>query len=154
MATTTNGQATVTVTTAVTSTITTIIVGCVSGSSGKTGVGGNTASSASIIVTTPPPGTTITPVGGTYTATLSGNPFAGHQLYANTYYSSEIYSLAIPSLTGTLAVKASAVVQVSTFIWMYASSIEIFKTIATDNRTGALQLRYLYLIPIWEIFKR
>jgi hypothetical protein len=154
MATTTNGQATVTVTTVVTSTIATTIVGCVSGSSSMTGVGGNTASSASTIVTTPPPGTTTTLVGGTSTATLSGNPFAGHQLYANPYYSSEIYSLAIPSLTGTLAVKASAVAQVGTFVWMYASSIEIFKTIATDNHTGTLQLRCLYLIPTWEIFKR
>jgi cellulose 1,4-beta-cellobiosidase len=49
---------------------------------------------------------------------VSGNPFENVQLYANPYYSSEIYTSAIPSLTGTLATAASAVAEVGTFVWL------------------------------------
>lgn len=52
------------------------------------------------------------------TVTNSGNPFSGYQLYANPYYSSEVYSLAIPSLTSSLAAKASAVAKVPSFVWL------------------------------------
>ena len=52
------------------------------------------------------------------TVTNSGNPFSGYQLYANPYYSSEVYTLAIPSLTSSLAAKASAVAKVPSFVWL------------------------------------
>jgi len=47
-----------------------------------------------------------------------GNIFAGKQIYANPYYASEISASAIPSLSGTLAAKASAVAKVGTFVWL------------------------------------
>jgi cellulose 1,4-beta-cellobiosidase len=56
--------------------------------------------------------------GSSTTVAVAGNPFAGVQLYANPYYSSEIFTSAIPSLTASLAVKASAVAKVGTFVWL------------------------------------
>lgn len=46
------------------------------------------------------------------------NPFAGYDWYANPYYSSEVHSLAIPSLPASLHPAASAVADVSSFVWM------------------------------------
>lgn len=68
-------------------------------------------------------GTTTTTRGGTTTTTAgsgssSGNPFAGKQMYANPYYQSEVYSLAIPSLPSSLVAKASAVAKVPSFTWL------------------------------------
>jgi cellulose 1,4-beta-cellobiosidase len=63
-------------------------------------------------VTTPAPG------GPSATASYSGNPFEGVQLWANDYYRSEVHTLAIPSMTGALAAKASAVAEVPSFQWM------------------------------------
>lgn len=63
--------------------------------------------------------TTTTSTTTAATVTNSGNPFSGYQLYANPYYSSEVYSLAIPSLTSSLAAKASAVAKVPSFVWLY-----------------------------------
>ena len=76
------------------------------------------SSSTNPATTAPGTGTTTAPPSGTTTAAVSGNPFANAQLYANPYYSSEIHSLAIPSLTGTLAAKATAVAKVGTFVWL------------------------------------
>jgi cellulose 1,4-beta-cellobiosidase len=73
------------------------------------------------MVTTTATVTTHTSTGVTTTAptvTNSGNPFSGYQLYANPYYSSEVVSLAIPSLTSSLAAKASAVAKVPSFVWL------------------------------------
>jgi cellulose 1,4-beta-cellobiosidase len=54
------------------------------------------------------------------TAAASGNPFSGYQLYANSYYSSEVISEAIPSLSATsLVAAASKVAEVPSFFWMY-----------------------------------
>jgi cellulose 1,4-beta-cellobiosidase len=76
--------------------------------------GGGPATTAKPTTTSPGgPSTTSPPSGGS-----AGNPFAGVQQYANPYYSSEIYTSAIPSLTGTAAVKASAVAKVGTFVWL------------------------------------
>lgn len=61
----------------------------------------------------------------TTTASASGNPFSGYQLYVNPYYSSEVASLAIPSLTGSLSslqAAATAAAKVPSFVWLYASS--------------------------------
>jgi len=52
------------------------------------------------------------------TATNSGNPFSGYQLYANPYYSAEVFTSAIPSLTSSLAAKASSVAKVPSFVWL------------------------------------
>ncbi|GLA31592.1 hypothetical protein AnigIFM63604_001073 [Aspergillus niger] len=68
--------------------------------------------------------TTLSPTGSassTTTASASGNPFSGYQLYVNPYYSSEVASLAIPSLTGSLSslqAAATAAAKVPSFVWL------------------------------------
>lgn len=53
------------------------------------------------------------------TASITGNPFAGYQIYANPYYASEISAYAIPSLSASAdKAKASAVAKVGTFSWL------------------------------------
>ncbi|KAL7273827.1 hypothetical protein RUND412_003293 [Rhizina undulata] len=58
----------------------------------------------------------------TATATDSGNPFLGYTIYAQPYYSSEVYSIAVPSLSAagstSLAAKATAVAEVPIFTWL------------------------------------
>ncbi|KAF7166839.1 hypothetical protein CNMCM5623_000318 [Aspergillus felis] len=83
--------------------------------------------------TTAPPATT---------AAARGNPFEGHQLYANPYYASEVENLAIPSLTGPLVAKASAVAKVPSFVWMDTAAKvpkmgEYLKDIKAQNDAGA-----------------
>ncbi|KAF2677988.1 glycoside hydrolase family 6 protein [Lentithecium fluviatile CBS 122367] len=48
----------------------------------------------------------------------STNPFSGYDFYANPYYSSEVHSLAIPSLPASLHPAASAVAKVGSFVWL------------------------------------
>jgi cellulose 1,4-beta-cellobiosidase len=52
----------------------------------------------------------------------SSNPLKGKNFYANPYYSSEIISLAAPSLSAAgsaaLAAKATNVAKVGTFYWL------------------------------------
>ncbi|KEZ46597.1 Cellulase [Scedosporium apiospermum] len=69
-------------------------------------------------VTSAPGTTTTQPPVGSGTATWEGNPLSGVQMWANAYYSSEVHNLAIPSLTGTLVAKASAIAKVPSFMWM------------------------------------
>jgi cellulose 1,4-beta-cellobiosidase len=68
--------------------------------------------------TTSTRGPTVSPGGP---ITLTGNPFAGRKQYPNPYYSSEVYSLAVPSLVaagkGSLTAAAKAVATVPSFIW-------------------------------------
>ncbi|EDU46282.1 exoglucanase-6A precursor [Pyrenophora tritici-repentis] len=52
------------------------------------------------------------------TAAASGNPFAGYNFYANPYYSSEVYTLAMPSLAASLKPAATAVANIGSFVWM------------------------------------
>ncbi|KAL3473804.1 1, 4-beta cellobiohydrolase [Aspergillus californicus] len=66
--------------------------------------------------TSTPGGSTPTSSGAAVTAT--GNPFEGYQLYANPYYSSEVISLAVPSMTGSLAEQASHAAEIPSFHWM------------------------------------
>lgn len=71
--------------------------------------------------TTSKASTTTTQAGTTTTAPTgsnSGNPFSGYQLYANPYYSSEVFTEAIPSLSSSLVAKASAVAKVPSFVWL------------------------------------
>ncbi|OAL55296.1 cellobiohydrolase II [Pyrenochaeta sp. DS3sAY3a] len=51
-------------------------------------------------------------------AAASTNPFAGKEFYANPYYSSEVHTLAMPSLPASLKPAASAVANVGSFVWM------------------------------------
>ncbi|KAL4938817.1 putative 1,4-beta-D-glucan cellobiohydrolase C [Aspergillus oleicola] len=65
--------------------------------------------------------TSTTSTSASVTATATGNPFSGYQLYVNPYYSSEVHSIAIPSLTGTLsslAAAATAAAEVPSFVWL------------------------------------
>ncbi|KAH9883019.1 hypothetical protein J1614_000386 [Plenodomus biglobosus] len=52
------------------------------------------------------------------TAPPAGNPFAGRDFYANPYYSSEVHTLAMPSLPASLKPAATAVANVGSFVWM------------------------------------
>lgn len=51
-------------------------------------------------------------------AATTGNPFSGYQLYANSYYSSEVYASAIPSMTGSAQAAASSAAVVPSFFWL------------------------------------
>lgn len=51
-------------------------------------------------------------------AATTGNPFSGYQLYANSYYSSEVYASAIPSMTGAAQAAASSAAVVPSFFWL------------------------------------
>lgn len=62
--------------------------------------------------------TTTKPPNPGGTATYSGNPFTGVNLWANEYYSSEIHTLAIPQLSGAMATAAAKVAEVPSFQWM------------------------------------
>ncbi|KAJ5683376.1 hypothetical protein N7462_006541 [Penicillium macrosclerotiorum] len=89
--------------------------------------------------------TTKSSTGTTTTApatTNSGNPFSGYQLYANPYYSSEVFTSAIPSLTSSLAAKASKVAEVPSFVWLdTAAKVPTMGTYLADiqskNAAGA-----------------
>ncbi|KAE8551208.1 hypothetical protein EYB25_007444 [Talaromyces marneffei] len=76
------------------------------------------------------------------TAAASGNPFSGYQLYANPYYSSEVHTLAIPSLTGTLAAAATKAAEIPSFVWLdTAAKVPTMGTylanIEAANKAGA-----------------
>ncbi|KAL2175913.1 glycoside hydrolase family 6 protein [Thermothelomyces heterothallicus CBS 202.75] len=102
--------------------------------------------SSSSSTTTPPPVSspvTSIPGGATTTASYSGNPFSGVRLFANDYYRSEVHNLAIPSMTGTLAAKASAVAEVPSFQWLDRNvtidtlMVQTLSQIRAANNAGA-----------------
>lgn len=74
-------------------------------------------SSAGSATTSSKPSTTV-PGGAGTTASYSGNPFAGVNQWANSYYASEVSSLAIPSLSAAMATKAAAAAKVPSFQWL------------------------------------
>ncbi|OLN96738.1 Exoglucanase 2 [Colletotrichum chlorophyti] len=76
----------------------------------------STTPGVSSVTSRPGSTTTAPPVSGG--ATWTGNPFAGVNLWANSYYASEISTLAIPSLSPALATAAAKVANVPTFMWM------------------------------------
>ncbi|KAK3309214.1 glycoside hydrolase family 6 protein [Chaetomium strumarium] len=88
-----------------------------SSSSRQTSSVGTTSPTTSTPVVTTGPTTTI-PGGASSTASYTGNPLAGVQMWANDYYASEVLSLAVPSMTGAMATKAAAVAKVPSFEWM------------------------------------
>ncbi|KAI5456900.1 1, 4-beta cellobiohydrolase [Mariannaea sp. PMI_226] len=79
-------------------------------SSSTTSIGSSTTSVGSSSTTAPPV--------GTGTATYTGNPYSGVNLWANNYYRSEVSSLAIPSLSGAKATAAAKVAEVPSFQWL------------------------------------
>jgi cellulose 1,4-beta-cellobiosidase len=52
-------------------------------------------------------------------ATVTTNPFSGYQLYANSFYASEVSASALPSMTGTAQAAASSVAKVPSFFWLW-----------------------------------
>ncbi|KAJ5921481.1 hypothetical protein N7466_009807 [Penicillium verhagenii] len=101
-----------------------------------------TSTKVSTGTTTTAPTTTTTSTSTASTATNSGNPFSGYQLYANPYYSAEVFTSAIPSLTSSLAVKATAVAKVPSFVWLdEAAKVPTMGTYLADiqsqNAAGA-----------------
>ncbi|KAL3479566.1 1,4-beta-D-glucan cellobiohydrolase C [Aspergillus californicus] len=108
-----------------------------------------TSTTATTLTTTTSAGTTttgtVTTSSATVTATASGNPFSGYQLYVNPYYSSEVHSIAIPSLTGTLsslAAAATAAAKVPSFVWLdVAAKVptmgDYLANIKSQNAAGA-----------------
>jgi len=62
-------------------------------------------------------------VRATVTTAASVNPFSGYQLYANSFYASEVSASALPSMTGTAKAAASAVAKVPSFYWLWVASL-------------------------------
>lgn len=94
---------------------------CIPGTGGQTTTTPRTTTPTSRPTTTP---TTMTTQTSRPTTTqppgtaIAGNPFSGRALFTNPYYSSEIHTLAIPSLPSSLHAAASAVARTPTFMWM------------------------------------
>ncbi|KAK6858506.1 exoglucanase 2 [Apiospora arundinis] len=85
-------------------------------------------------------GTTTAPPapGGSGTATYSGNPFAGVQMWANPYYASEVSAYAVP----TLGAIANQVGKVPSYMWLDTRSKvplmeEFLGQIRKANQAGA-----------------
>ncbi|KAH6846947.1 1, 4-beta cellobiohydrolase [Chaetomium sp. MPI-CAGE-AT-0009] len=84
--------------------------------SSSTSQGGGVSSTTKPPVVTSSP--TSIPGGASSTASYSGNPFSGVQMWANDYYASEIHNIAVPSMTGAMATKAAKVAEVPSYQWM------------------------------------
>ena len=92
---------------------------CVSGAATPTAAPGPTSKSTPASATTLATKTSTGAGSGTTGGSAaSGNPFAGRQFYANPYYSSEVISLAVPSLAASLAPKASAAAKIGSYVWL------------------------------------
>jgi cellulose 1,4-beta-cellobiosidase len=106
------------VTTTTTSSSSTVRSTSTSSSSVPTSTGGSTRVSSTTRTTSAASSTTKAPPVGSGTATWSGNPFSGVDLWANSYYSSEVHELAIPKLSGAMATAAAKVAEVPSFMWL------------------------------------
>lgn len=85
---------------------------CIPGSSTT---GGTTTTTTSATKTTTTGATTTTSAsGGSTTAVPADNPFSGVQMWANSYYASQVSAYAVP----TLGAGAAAVAQVPSFMWL------------------------------------
>ena len=78
----------------------------------------STRTTTVVSTTTVPGPTTTAPPNPSGTATYSGNPFTGVNLWANEYYASQVNTLAVPQLSGPMATAAAKVAQVPSFMWM------------------------------------
>ncbi|KAH1496016.1 hypothetical protein LV164_002303 [Aspergillus fumigatus] len=114
---------------------------CIPGATATSTTLTTTAAATTTSQTTTKP-TTTGPTTSAPTVTASGNPFSGYQLYANPYYSSEVHTLAMPSLPSSLQPKASAVAEVPSFVWLdVAAKVPTMGTYLADiqakNKAGA-----------------
>jgi cellulose 1,4-beta-cellobiosidase len=112
-----------------------------SSSSVPSSTGGTTRTSTSTRTTSAASSTTQAPPVGSGTATWSGNPFSGVDLWANSYYSSEVHELAIPKLSGAMATAAAKVAEVPSFMWLDTLSKtplmrEVLVEIRAANKAG------------------
>ncbi|KAL6239779.1 hypothetical protein BDW75DRAFT_226847 [Aspergillus navahoensis] len=83
-----------------------------------------------------------TPTSSGAAVQATGNPFEGYQLYANPYYSSEVMTLAVPSMTGSLAEQATHAAEVPSFHWLDTTAKvptmgEFLANIKEQNDAGA-----------------
>ncbi|KAJ5482233.1 14-beta cellobiohydrolase [Penicillium sp. IBT 31633x] len=71
----------------------------------------------------------------TVTTAASLNPFSGYQLYANSYYASEVSASALPSMTGTAQAAARSAAEVPSFYWLdTAAKVPLMKPLLADIR--------------------
>ncbi|GAP93282.1 putative cellobiohydrolase II [Rosellinia necatrix] len=78
------------------------------------GSGATTTTTATRTTTAGSGTTTTTTAGGGTTAVPSDNPFSGVQMWANSYYASQVSAYAVP----TMGAAAAAVAKVPSFMWM------------------------------------
>ncbi|KAH9901712.1 carbohydrate-binding module family 1 [Xylariomycetidae sp. FL2044] len=88
-------------------------------------------------VSTTVPGTTVTATtsapAGSGTASYTGNPFSGVQMWTNSYYASEVSEYAVP----TLGAGALAVAEVPSFMWLDTlSKVDLMATTLADIRVA------------------
>ncbi|PYH67856.1 1,4-beta-D-glucan cellobiohydrolase C [Aspergillus vadensis CBS 113365] len=115
------------------------------GSASATTLKTTTSSTTAAVTTTTATSTPAASASPTTTASASGNPFSGYQLYVNPYYSSEVASLAIPSLTGSLSslqAAATAAAKVPSFVWLDTADkvptmADYLADIKSQNSAGA-----------------
>ncbi|OTA53081.1 glycoside hydrolase family 6 protein [Hypoxylon sp. EC38] len=107
------------------------------GASSTTTTRATTSSTASSTqATTTKPTTTVG--AGSGTASWSGNPFSGVQMWTNSYYASEVSAYAVP----TLGAGAAAVAKVPSFMWLDTRDkvdlmAETLADIRAANKAGA-----------------
>ncbi|GLA67639.1 hypothetical protein AtubIFM55763_001412 [Aspergillus tubingensis] len=115
------------------------------GSASATTLKTTTSTTTAAVTTTTATSSPAAAASPTTTASASGNPFSGYQLYVNPYYSSEVASLAIPSLTGSLSslqAAATAAAKVPSFVWLDTADkvptmADYLADIKSQNSAGA-----------------
>ncbi|OJI88573.1 hypothetical protein ABZX51_006717 [Aspergillus tubingensis] len=115
------------------------------GSASATTLKTTTSTTTAAVTTTTATSSPAASASPTTTASASGNPFSGYQLYVNPYYSSEVASLAIPSLTGSLSslqAAATAAAKVPSFVWLDTADkvptmADYLADIKSQNSAGA-----------------
>ncbi|KAI1631804.1 carbohydrate-binding module family 1 [Biscogniauxia mediterranea] len=113
---------------------------CLSGADGTTTASTATSATTSLVTATAPVTTTssvvTTKIAATTTAPAasgtvdySGNPFSGVQMWANSYYASEVSAYAVP----TLGAKAADVAKVPSFMWLDTrDKVDLMATTLSD----------------------
>lgn len=103
-----------------------------------------------------PQASSTRPTTATTAPAASGNPFAGKDFYANLYYSSEIHTLAMPSLPASLKPAASAVAKVGSFVWMDTrAKIPLLETYLADMKTkNAASSKLMATFVVYDLPKR
>ncbi|KAH4084079.1 glucanase [Parastagonospora nodorum] len=80
--------------------------------------------------------------------TLSGNPFASRQIYANKFYSSEVSTAAAAMTDSALAASATKVAQIGTFMWIDTrAKIDIVEDTIKDVPCDQIAALVIYDLP-------